>query len=248
MRIVRKIVLTVVVSVILLTGIGISYAWFTQRAAMSTLLNIIPPDFIDIIPVDSPGGMLDLDFKEGIDSKDEVTGDVTIRRPVCIKSTSPVHQLEIVHTTNLNNLTFAIYPTTKVDGGVLIPDEDAKSISGAYKNESVSGSKLAKQETLKNYQSTDDVADVHAYPLYWLAENSGDGRYVDDADTPKIQNRVESYTERKTDPNKQVEKTYYDTYYYLEIHWREPSKETDLFYIIARNIAVTEKEGSVSTP
>ena len=46
-----------------------------------------------------------------------------------------------------------------------------------------------------------------------------------------------------------MDRNYYKTQYYLVISWIETGKETDLFYILAQNVAVTEKsEGSVVIP
>ena len=84
--------------------------------------------------------------------------------------------------------------------------------------------------------------------MYWLAGNSGDEKYVSVADRSQIVTTVTSKSEKQFDPAKQVEKTYYKTYYIIEITWQENSKETDLFYIMAQNCAVTATEGSVSEP
>lgn len=235
---------------LLLAGVGVSYAWFSQHAAMSTLMSILPPDSISIIPIDSDDGsamtMLDLDFKDG-DIKDE-DGTIHIYRPVCIKSTSPVHQLEVVHTTNLNKLEFKIYPAvaTKTAESFTITYQPDAPLSGAYKNPKDGEPSLAKEEPLNNYK-TGDTVEVHAYPLYWLAVNSG-RKDVVEGGWQEGWREVESSSTTEFDPAKQVEKTYYSTYYMLEISWQEDSKETDLFYVMARNIAVTSAEGSVSTP
>lgn len=248
----KKFVLVIAVLWLIVLSIGISYAWFSQRAALATLMNITPPDSINIVPIDIDGGdvaMLDLDFNEAYgDIKDQETGAITIFRPVYIYSSSPVHQLEVVHTTNLNRLSFAIYPATKNEDGSFTYDKN-NALSGEYKNPiSDTDSSMAKSENLNNYKDGDSV-EAHAYPLYWMAGNSGDPRYVIDSDKNKITKDVSSERETKYDPAKLVEKTYYKTYYYLEISWKEDSKETDLFYIMAQNIAVTAKEeGSVSTP
>lgn len=250
-------IFTLVTTVVLLliASVGISYAWFSQRAALSTLVTIIPPDSIEIIPIDSDGRdatMLDLDFKEGTDTKNEETGEITIRRPVYIYSTSPVHQLEVVHTTNLNMLEFKIYPATAEkdqNGDIIEIDYDKKKYLGVECiNPKPDNSSLAKPENLNNYKKG-EIVEAHAYPLYWLAENSGDGRYVSESDKDQIQTHVSSESETKFDPAKQVDKTYYKTYYYIEISWQESTKETDLFYVMAQNIAVTAiEEGSGTTP
>lgn len=204
------------VLVTLLSAVGLTYAWMAQRASMTTLLTITPPDTITIIPTrkdGSPMTELDLDYDEKSDQKDD-DGTIHIYRPVCIKSTEPVHQLEIVHTTNLNDLDFKIYPAKKNDSGISYNPE--QYLSGAYKNQDGTA-KLAKEEALENYSSTADVADRNAYPLYWV---TGDC----DAD---LQNQ-ETGADGKTN---------YNTYYILEISWKVETKETDLFYIMAQNVA-----------
>lgn len=233
----KTILLSVLLAALLLACSGISYAWFSQRAALSTLMNIIPPDSITIIPIDSQTGqamtLLDLDFKEG-DTKDEETGAITIRRPVCIKSTSPVHQLEVVHTTNLNKLEFKIYPATKNEEGFSASDT---SLTCNPINPNPSDSKLAEPENLNNYKAGNTV-EAHAYPLYWLANCCGDLRYVQEDDKPKVAIGVTSERSEEYDSAKQCNTYYYSTYYILEITWQETTKETDLFYILAQNIAV----------
>lgn len=237
MKISRKILLATAITAILLAGVGASYAWFSQNAAMATLLKVLPPDSITIVPVASDNVSvelteLDLDFREGLDSKDN-EGKVSIRRPVCIRSTSPVHQLEVVHTTNLNDLQFDIYPTTKTEeGGIVVPGQGAAPLSGSYINLQQGEPKLAQQDKLPNYEESDTV-ELHAYPLYWLAEECAITGYENDRQL------VTSYREDNVfDPATQTEKTYYSTYYILEISWKEVNKETDLFYIMAQNIAV----------
>lgn len=243
MKISRRIWLLTAAIAVLLTGVGISYAWFAQNAAMATLMEILPPDSITIIPISEKDGAgmneLDLDFREDMDTKDE-DGTIHIRRPVCIKSTSPIHRLEVVHTTNLNRLNFKIYPAVKSQAGANIKFtyDQSKPISGKYKNQDSSNTseRWAKQEVLNNYENASDVADVHAYPLYWLADNS--------AMTGHVQvgwNEVTSEVTTEYDPVKKADQTYYFTYYYLEISWLEDTKETDLLYVMAQNVAV---EGS----
>lgn len=215
----------------LLLAIGISYAWFMQRASMKTLMEILPPDAITIIPISEKNGSemtaLDLDFHEDSnDYKDE--NGIHILRPVCIKSTSPVHRLEIVHTTNLESLKFNIFPATKDGNQFTIQN---KCINGSYQNKN-QDTGLAKEDTLENYTSKEDVADVHAYPLYWIAVNCA----IKDNWQAGWQ-EVTSYKEPGLDPVTKTEKDFYCTYYFLEISWKEETKETDLFYIMAQNVA-----------
>lgn len=232
--------------------ITVSYAWYYQHAALATLMDIVPPDSIEIIPLDDNGGdvtMLDLDYNEIYgDKRDPDTKKVTIYRPLYVSSTSPVHQLEIVHTTNLEGLKFELYWTdgskyNKIDEAI----ETGKSIPGAYKNPKIENPSLADPANLHNYKEGDHVEE-HAYPLYWLARNVGDERYyVADSNIGEV-TTVTSTQEQKYDPAKQTYRNYYKTQYYLVISWKETGKETDLFYILAKNVAVTEYSGgSVSS-
>lgn len=223
---------------VLLTTAGITYAWFAHSASLVTLLEIQPPDAITITPVGYDGtelAALDLDFKEGVDIKNEENGTITILRPVRIKSTSPVHQLEVVHTTNLNQLNFNIYPV--IDNGGHFSNWGTP-LKGSYINPDPDNSKLAKPENLNNYRDEHKV-EAHAYPLYWLADCCGDKRYVQEADKSKVAIEVSSGKSTEFDAAKQCDVDYYSTYYILEISWKETTKETDLFYILAQNIAVT---------
>ena len=221
---------------VLLAAVGITYAWFSQNASMTTLMTILPPDTITIIPISEADGSemteLDLDFHEGSDDKKDADGRIHILRPICIKSTSPIHRLEVVHTTNLKSLTFKIFPATK-SGNEFTYDPSAP-ISGEYKNQDPGSTDetLAKEEILDNYSSTADVADTHAYPLYWLAVNSAvEGSWKDGWQ------KVASEITKEWDATTKQEKDFYNTYYYLEISWLETTKETDLFYIMALNVA-----------
>lgn len=224
-------------AVALMAVVGFTYAWFTQNSAMATLMEILPPDTITIVPVTGANGTdlveLDLDYKEGVDKKDP-DGTIYILRPICIRSTIPNHRLEIVHTTNLSSLSFKIYPATvgkDAQGQDTLIKGDA--LTGEYKNQQGS---LASPQNLENYKSDDEV-ESHAYPLYWLAttcssnppENSG-------------WRQVTSYTVRDFDPNTKQETDFYWTYYYLEIIWKAETKETDLFYIMAQNVAQSMAE------
>ena len=209
---------------------GITYAWFIQNAALTTLLSIEKPDTITISNVDgSEMTELDLDYREGTDQKD-ADGKIHIFRPVCIKSTADSHQLEIVHTTNLESLEFKVYPVA--EGAGFDKDDPGILLSGSYVNpadESVY--KTAKQEKLQNYSDSDTV-DAYAYPLYWIAQICSTQPKEEDG-----WRQVSSTEQTEFDVASKSEKIFYYTYYYLEISWQETTKETDLFYVMARNIS-----------
>lgn len=200
---------------------GLTYAWFSYDSAMSTLISITPPDFITISPVS--GEYLDLDFQEGVDEKDEL-GFIHIRRFICVKSTNQFHDLEVVHTTNLANLSFKIFPVTAKQGDQCSYDPNSP-VSPVQKinphNPNDPKDHLAKEDILDNYDDLADVADVHAFPLYWLIQSEAlKGAYFEKTQEADFKNE---------------QRDFFSTYYCLEISWKETSKETDLFYIIAQN-------------
>lgn len=239
MKSIKKFWLLFSVIALLFVVAGITYAWFAHSAAMSTLIEIVPPDTITIVPISEKDGsemiQLDLDYHEGTYDREDEDGTIHILRPICIKSTNPIHRLEIAHTTNLNNLEFHIYPAEKKDEQEEKIQYDSKiELSGKYINNQEDNQHLAKEETLKNYNDTADVADTHAYPLYWLVDKEC-------ATNGKVHSEsgyqiVESEIHKEFDPKTKEEKDFYYTYYYLEINWLEPTKETDLFYIMAQNV------------
>lgn len=225
---------------LVLAAAGATYAWFTQSASMATLASILPPDQITIIPVSEQGHIelteIDLDFnslkdKWKNDTKDG-NGYIHILRPVCVKSTSNAHRLEIVHTTNMENLSFKIYPAVKA--GDSFQYSQGAPLAGDYINRNAD-TQLAKTETLDNYQ-TDDTVEAHAYPLYWLQD--GYSIYLLPDTTPAgTYTSVTSYESEEFNPTSSKPETFYSTYYYLEISWKEETKQTDLFYIMAHNVA-----------
>ena len=205
--------------------VGIIYAWFIQNASLTTLLSIEKPDTITISDVDgSDMTELDLDFREGIDRKDD-DGMIHIFRPLCIKSTGENHQLEIVHTTNLSSLDFHIYPVR--EGEPFDAENPGTPLDGSYVN--LADNKTAKAENLQNYSDSDTV-NPYAYPLYWMAQ-------VCSKQETEGYRQVFPTEKMEFDVAAKTEKIFYYTYYYLEISWKETTKETDLFYIMAYNIS-----------
>lgn len=232
----------VIYSIILLVILtGITYAWFVQNASMTTLLPIEKPDTITISDINgSDMTELDLDYIEGTDIKD-ADGTIHIFRPLCIKSTSTKHQLEIVHTTNLDSLAFNIYPVTK--DAMFDTTNPGTPLLGKYINLLNGTDKTAKPEILQNYSESDTVH-TNAYALYWLAQicsnqaaNDTTQQQIDETEIYNTERPVFSDQQTEFDVATKSEKTFYYTYYYLEISWQETTKETDLFYIMARNIS-----------
>lgn len=237
---------------LVLVTAGASYAWFFRNASLDSLMSVLPPDTILIIPVTKDGVKmeeLDLDFHEDRgDYKDE-NDVIHVLRPVCVKSSNPKHLLQVVHTTNLKALNFSIYPATVTkDPFTLTKDATALSVepqniltqqSNTGSNPETSGQTMVSerlaipQSVNGNYKSGDQV-EAHAYPLYWTATKNSNCEIAQDDENNK---RVSSYKNEEPDPITGEKKWFYYTYYYLEINWKEETKETDLFYIMAHNVA-----------
>ena len=193
-------------------------AWFYYQSDMGTLLAIKEPSDISILgPDGAEMSSIDLNYTE-----DEKTGDkVTVKRVFCVQTSAARHWLEIAHTTNLRGLTFNIYKVSDT-GTETVTDEghtykyNKTAIAGGYLNldsdKTNSNYKYANTAYPdKNYKDNDQVQ-IHAKPVYWLASQ------------PLDTNTTNSIKNGKT----------YRTYYVCEVSWTETTKETDIFYILAK--------------
>lgn len=211
-------ILAIVVTVALLAGL--SYAWFVNKTDMATLMEIKAPADIAIL---GPGGSemtsMNLDYTDS----DKNGNTVTIKRVFCVQSKDN-YMLEIAHTTNLKGLTFKLYEAseakdgTVTDGGITYKYDSGKPLTGNYVNQ--------KQETndykyandtyhSKNYEKYSNVQ-THVEPLYWKV-------------TPTLTPSA-AESDKVTIDNVD----YHRTYYVCEISWTETTKETDIFYILAK--------------
>lgn len=214
-------------AVILITLVAATYAWFTNRANMATLVEIKAPTAIAILgPHGEAETSLDMSYTD--DEVDE-DGKVTIRRVVSVSSDSLNHQLEIAHTTNLKGLQFKIYRAkeagsvadgtsgTVTEGNYTYTYDSTSALAGSYinlKSESDGYRYADSSMHSPNFESYGNVQS-HAEPLYWLADKVQESDLRDESNTNVT--------------------TKYLTYYVVEISWTEAAKETDLFYILARN-------------
>lgn len=218
---------------IFLLIIGVTYAWFVNQANITTLVELAPPSKIAI---KGPHGkdMISLDLSSEDGEKNDST--VTIRKVISISSTAKKHKLEIIHTTNMEGLTFKLYQAkeeTSASTGTVAGEGynysyDSKSpIAGEYINGTGVGTNpygLANDTyhgqnygTYKNVQS-------HAEPLYWI---------TDELDAVQVSADQNGSIASSTDDSGE---TNYLTHYVLEITWQETTKETDIFYLLAENV------------
>ena len=232
-----------IIAVVLTVVTGtIAYAWLVNHNAMITMAPVIHPGNIAIT---GPGGsaMEALDLSYGDENVSDENGRkrVTVQRGICVKSTEEQFDLEIIHTTNMKGLEFSLYPAEIVSSGGNFTDGN---VNYRYDPSSpLSGRNL----NLERYTATDDgklshnyanqskhginfdsYANVqkHAEPLYWKVN----GPLASDK-TRTVQEDFAGETV-----------TYYLTDYVLGITWIEENKETDIFYLVARNVDNSSQE------
>lgn len=183
-------------------------------------MEITPPGNITILgPNAEELERLDLSYT----SSDVIDGTVTLNRIICVQSTATKHWLEIVHTTNMKNLTFTLHHVTdsgdsqvtdwSKSGTSMTVSYDASPIPGSYINlkEKINLHNYANDKQHKQNYGDYTKVQVHAEPIYWLVDKP--------YSVPETQQPVDGL---------------YNTYYVLTISWTEDAKETDVFYILAK--------------
>lgn len=213
--------LALIVGAVCIAVVGITGAWLVNRANIATLFTVSKPS---IIAVKGPNGeeMAQLDLSYTDADKDK-NGKVTIRRVISVVSDQSEHKIEIAHTTNLKGLNFEVHMATDVTKDSTTGQYAytiSKQISGEYLNRDKDKSKNGYNyaDSSKHSFNYSDYQNVqsHAEPLYWL-ETSATEVTAKNTDGLFLQN------------------------YVITISWIETgsTKETDLFYVLAKNIEGT---------
>lgn len=213
--------LAFIAAAVCIVVVGITGAWLVNRANIATLLTVSKPS---TIAVKGPNGeeMAQLDLSYTDADKDK-NGKVTIRRVISVVSDQSEHKIEIAHTTNLKGLNFEVHMATDVTKDSTTGQYAytiSKQISGEYLNRDKDKSKNGYNyaDSSKHSFNYSDYQNVqsHAEPLYWL-ETSATEVTAKNADGLYLQN------------------------YVITISWIETgsTKETDLFYVLAKNIEGT---------
>lgn len=221
--------LALIVGAVCIAVVGITGAWLINRANIATLFTVSKPS---TIAVKGPNGeeMAQLDLSYTDENKDE-NGKVTIKRVISVVSDQKQHKIEIAHTTNLKGLNFEVHKATDVTKDSTTGqytynyNEASDKISGEYLNWDKDKSKndynyavdnnAADSKHDSNYSDYQNVQ-THAEPLYWL-ETGTTEVIAKNTDGLFLQN------------------------YVITISWIETgsTKETDLFYVLAKNIEGT---------
>ena len=235
----RLIISAAATAVVLALVIGLSYAWFFNQSNIATLISIAPPS---PIAIKGPHGQsltsLDLTYTDA--DKDE-NQKVTIRRVISIENGGGNHKIEIVHTTNLKGLTFQLYKASEVqnanasdgtisEGGYTYKYDTTNPIKGSYINAALETTdyKSAVKNSAENSKHSKNYGEYtlvqkHAEPIYWITDSAleADSTIVDATDSASSGVSTEAKKHR--------------TYYVLEISWTETTKETDIFYVLAKD-------------
>lgn len=221
--------LALIVGAVCIAVVGITGAWLVNRANIATLFTVSKPS---TIVVKGPNGeeMAQLDLSYTDENKDE-NGKVTIKRVISVVSDQKQHKIEIAHTTNLKGLNFEVHKATDVTKDSTTGqytynyNEASDKISGEYLNrdedKSTNDYNYAVDNNAANSKHSFNYSDYqnvqsHAEPLYWL-ETSATEVTAKNTDGLFLQN------------------------YVITISWIETgsTKETDLFYVLAKNIEET---------
>lgn len=213
--------LALIVGAVCIVVVGITGAWLVNRANIATLFTVSKPS---TIAIKGPNGeeMAQLDLFYTDADKDE-NGKVTIKRVVSVVSDQPEHKIEIAHTTNLKGLNFEVHMATDVTKDSQTGQyayKESGLIKGEYlnlnKDKSTNDDKYADNSRHDSNYSNYQNVQSHAEPLYWLE------------------------TESTVVTTKNTDGLYLQNYA-ITISWIETgsTKETDLFYILAKNIEGT---------
>lgn len=227
---IRSLISMAVVVVLLVAA---TYAWFTDKTNITTLVDVKGPTAIAILgPHGQAQASLDMSYTDDdVTTNADGSKTVTIHRVVSVSS-GAAHQLELAHTTNLKGLSFKIYRAEEVGSGqgktMITPGtvdagtytyryDISAPLEGAYINQEkeTDGYRYANSDL--HEQNFDEYSNVqsHAEPLYWMAKKVQES----DSKPSDITNLDNAYL----------------TYYVIEISWTETTKETDLFYLLAKN-------------
>lgn len=238
-----KLILLLLLCATILGLTGVTFAWFRHLQQLNTVALVQIPSQITLSGANrSELQRISLELTPD-DTEDN--GQVTIRRVFCIESTADFW-LEVIRTTNIENMVIKIYPVRTSDSDLkpdipesgmvkgndgadvfyYIPDK-AKKLEGNYLN-LVTDEKIAIQKgetgTLhgENYDDGDNVQQ-NAEPLYWRSMNN------DSVDTKEVFNQQNYSTAGKAADGMDI----YYRYYVLELSWNTTDQETDLVYLLA---------------
>lgn len=211
---------------------GVTFAWIRNLQQLNTVALVQIPSRITLSGANR-SELQRISLELTADDVKTAEG-VTIRRVFCVESTAD-YWLEVVRTTNIENMEIKIYPvsnsnsnqeagTVKGTDGVqtFYYTPDGACLAGDYINLVKNGTiaiQKGNQGTLhaENYD-TDDVVQQNAEPLYWRTSQ------IEECD------RADYSASGKTEED---EIDIYYRYYVLELSWKTLAQETDMVYLMA---------------
>lgn len=227
----KKLIISFLMVTAVLCFAGGTYAWFRYLQQLNTVSLVQTPSKLTISGANrSEMTRISLELTPD----DSQNGNqVTIRRVFCIESTDDF-KLEVIRTTNIENMDIKIYPvkasasdlnsgTVKGNDGIstYYYNPDSESLSGSYLNQ-VADQQIAIQagndRTLhgENY-IPEDTVQKNAEPLYWRAGAKQD-----------FDNSDYSASGTATDGT-----AIHYRYYVLQLSWSTEKQETDMVYLLA---------------
>ena len=229
----KKLIISFLMVTAVLCFAGGTYAWFRYLQQMNTVSLVQTPSKLTISGANrSEMTRISLELTPD----DSQNGNlVTIRRVFFVESTAN-YWLEVIRTTNINEMTINIYPVL-ADQSDLPSGSDSYDkgtdgtntyyynptgtpLAGDYLNNAGSNLAIQKDDNKslhgENYLEGDNVQ-KNAEPLYWRT-----------ADKEKFD--LAEYSKEDVD-NKDI-KMYY-RYYVLELKWTTTAQETDMVYLLA---------------
>lgn len=209
---------------VLILIIGLMLAWFFGRLSASTVGRVKAPAEISILgPNETYMEQIDLSY----DKSEVKDGTVNLVRPFCVSSPSQRFDLYLAHTTNIDGLIIELCPAKAVDNGTTGSDiisgidsdgnpytwksgtnifDDSGYLNKLSGTDDILATKQLHEMTFGSYNYVQDNAE----PLYWHCEATAPDRASDDS----------SYVGN----------------FVLKLSWKEKLKETDIIYLIAKNI------------
>lgn len=226
----NKLILLVLLCVAVLMTAGVTVAWLWNYQQLNTVSLVQIPSRITL----SGANRSELQrISLELTADDTQEGDqVTIRRVFCIESTAD-YWLEVVRTTNIENLSIQIFPVkaenSDLTSGVVKGTDgtetfyytpESASLAGAYLNQ-VENGEIAIQKNdegtlhAENYDHDDEVQQ-NAEPLYWRTNDV-------------VDYNSEEYSKSGTDAD--GTEIHY-RYFVLELSWNTSAQETDMMYLL----------------
>ncbi len=205
---------------------GLTFTWFVGSESASTVAKVREPSRLRILgPNETSIEQVDLSYDtSNIDSNKKVT----VRRGFCVESGGDAFELQIANTTNISGLSINVYRVTvngiNESGDVV----ESGSYSWSKKGSEIGFDFINKDSSFKQYDIANAVASGD--PTF------GDYTNVQQNAAPLYRYHTFGLDELDEDSSGNPADV---TNFIIELTWTESVKETDIVYLIARNITTS---------